>query len=396
MRWAASHSLDPDPIAAVEQASALVRAELGEGPVDLAVAFFTRHLATPPEAVPDTLRRALSPKCRIGVSAGAVVATDREIEQGPAVSLIAARLPDVEVHPFVLETSSWGEGMDDPLEFARHTRGLERAELVVLFGDPFSLDIERTLRAFNRHAPGVRVVGGMASAGVRPHSSLLALNDWTSPEGGVAVALRGALRVDVVVSQGCRPIGPPLAVTRADQNFILELDGQPALERTEQVLRSLPESEHAHLKHGLYMGRPARGAASGRGDYLIRNLLGADRDRGAIAVGDRVTEQEQVRLHVRDATIAREDLEMLLSPQAFDTHAEAALMFSCNGRGKTFFGEAHRDIRTLQDALNGPVPTAGFFAAGEIGPIGDHNHLHGQTASIAIVRSKAAYSKSSG
>jgi len=106
VRWAASHSLDPDPIAAVEQASALVRAELGEGPVDLAVAFFTRHLATPPEAVPDTLRRALSPKCRIGVSAGAVVATDREIEQGPAVSLIAARLPDVEVLPFVLETSS--------------------------------------------------------------------------------------------------------------------------------------------------------------------------------------------------------------------------------------------------------------------------------------------------
>jgi small ligand-binding sensory domain FIST len=274
---------------------------------------------------------------------------------------------------------------------------LERAEVVILLGDPFTLDVERTLRAFNRHAPGVRVVGGMASAGVRPHSNLLVLNDWTSHEGGVAVALRGDLRVDVVVSQGCRPIGPPLAVTRADQNIILELDGQPALERTEQVLRALPESEHAHLKHGLYMGRLARGAGNaGRGDYLIRNLLGADRDRGAIAVADRVVEKEQVRLHVRDAAIALEDLEMLLSPQAFDSKAEAALMFSCNGRGKEFFGQPHRDVATLQEALGGPIPVAGFFAAGEIGPIGEHNHLHGQTASIAIFRPREPYSNKSG
>lgn len=396
MLWAASHSLEPDPVAAVEQAAARVLEGLGPGPVDLAMVFFTRHLATPPEAVSDTLLRALSPRCRIGVSAGAVVSTDREIEQGPALTLIAARLPGVEVNPFILDAPTWGEAIEDPLEFARHTRGLERAEVVILLGDPFSLDIERALRAFNRHAPGVRVVGGMASAGVRPHSNVLVLNDWTAHEGGVAVALRGALRVDVVVSQGCRPIGPPLAVTRAEQNIILELDGQPALERTEQVLRSLPESEHTHLKHGLYMGRPARGAAAGRGDYLIRNLLGADRDRGAIAVGDRVAEKEQVRLHVRDAAIAREDLEMLLSPQAFDSKAHAALMFSCNGRGKGFFGEPHRDVGTLQEALGGPLPIAGFFAAGEIGPIGDHNHLHGQTASIAIFRPRDSYSKSSG
>lgn len=387
MRWAASHSLDPDPVAAVEQAAAAVRAELGPGPVDLAIAFFTHQLATPPEAISDTLRVTLSPSCRVGVSAGAVVSTDREIEQGPALALLAGRLPGVEVSPFLMDPSFWGEAIEDPLEFARHTRGVEGAEVVMLLGDPFSLDIERTLRAFNRHAPGVRVVGGMASAGMRPHSNLLTLNDWSSHEGGVAVALRGAIRADVVVSQGCRPIGPPLAVTRAEQNIILELDGQPALERTEQVLRSLPESMHPYLKHGLYMGRLARRVSpAGRGDYLIRNLLGADRDRGAIAVADRVTEKEQVRLHVRDAAIAREDLEMLLSPQSFDSRAQAALMFSCNGRGKGFFGEPNRDVSTLQQALGGAIPTAGFFAAGEIGPIGDHNHLHGQTASIAIFR----------
>src|SRR5262245_14193974 len=192
MRWASSHSLDPDPIAAVEQAAAAVRAGLGEGPVDLAIAFFTSGLATPPETIPETLRRTLSPACRIGVSGGAVVCGDREIEQGPALSLIGARLPGVEIKPFILTAASWGEAIDDPLEFARHTPGVEGAELVMLLGDPFTLDVERVLRAFNRHAKGVRVVGGMASAGSRPHSNLLFLNDWTAHEGGVALALRGA------------------------------------------------------------------------------------------------------------------------------------------------------------------------------------------------------------
>jgi small ligand-binding sensory domain FIST len=375
-----------DPTGAAEQAAAAVRGALGEGPVDLAIAFVTPHLTADPEALAATLKRALEPRCLIGASAAAVVAGDREIEQGPALALIAARLPGAEVKPFILAPQSWGEAAADPVEFARHTPGVTGAELVMLLGDPFSLDVERVLGAFNRHAPGLRVVGGMASAGARPHANVLMLNDWIAHEGGVAVALRGALRADVVVSQGCRPVGPDLRVTRAEQNVLLELDGQPALERAEQVLRDLPEAEREHLRHGLYVGRPVRSSPSGRGDYLIRNLLGADRDRGVLAVADRMAGRERVRLHVRDAAFAREDLEMLLSPQAFDTRAGAALMFTCNGRGKAFFGEPHRDIATLQEGLGGSVPALGFFAAGEIGPVGEKNYLHGHTVSIAILR----------
>ena len=126
--------------------------------------------------------------------------------------------------------------------------------------------------------------------------------------------------------------------------------------------------------------------ASGRGDYLIRNLLGADRDRGFIAVGDQLAAKEQIRLHVRDAASAREDLELLLSPQAFDTRAAAALIFTCNGRGRGLYGVPDGDISTLQSALGGAVPAAGMFCAGEIGPIGARNFVHGHTASIAIVR----------
>jgi small ligand-binding sensory domain FIST len=138
------------------------------------------------------------------------------------------------------------------------------AELVLLLADPFTFDIERCLGAFNRHAPGVRVVGGMASAGQRPGSNAIVLNDWIAHEGGVGLVLGGALRADVVVSQGCRPVGPPLEVTRAEGNIVLELDGQPALERAEQVLRALSDRERRYLEHGLYLGRPCARARAAR------------------------------------------------------------------------------------------------------------------------------------
>jgi small ligand-binding sensory domain FIST len=392
MRWASAASRAPDAVDAAAEVADALALGLGEGPVDLLLFFFTAHLVTGAEEMSKLLKHRFSPGTIAGVSGGAVLGAGHEFEDGPALTAIAARLPGVEVKPFVMMSSAWGEAIEDPLEFARHTPGADRAELVILLGDPFSIDIMRVLRAFHRFAPGVRVVGGMASVSPRPYANTLILNDWMANEGGLGIALKGALRVDVVVSQGCRPVGPPLKVTRAERNLILELDGQPALERTEQVLRDLPERERECLSGGLYIGRPARGDASGRGDYLIRNLLGADRDRGVLAVADQMAEGERVRLHVRDAATAIEDLELLLAPQEFDAPAAGALMFTCNGRGKAFFGRPDRDIATLQSALGAAVPVAGFFAAGEVGPVGEQNFLHGHTVSIAIVRGKAGAS----
>jgi small ligand-binding sensory domain FIST len=390
VRWASVCSTADDPATAAAQVADGVAAKLGDGPLDLALAFFTPPLAAEAQAIAEILRTRLRPRCFAAVSAGAVIAGEREIESGPALVVLAGLLPGAEVHPFVLVPAAWGDAMGDAAEFARHTSGVSGAELVLLFGDPFTLDAEGVLGAFHRHAPGVRVVGGMASAAARPNGNLLILNDWVSHDGGIAIALGGALRADVVVSQGCRPVGPPLAVTEAEGNVIHRLDGKPALERAEEVLRGLSGIEQEQLKNGLYLGRPAKGGAAGRGDYLIRNLLGADRERGAIAVADRVEENEQVRLHVRDAKIARDDLELLLSPQVVDTRADAALIFSCNGRGRAFFGEPHCDAGMVQSALGGGVPAAGFFCAGEIGPVGEQNFVHGHTASIAILRSRPA------
>ena len=354
--------------------------------VHLLIAFVSGPGPARTSAAAEMLRRELPAATFVATSARGVVTREHEVEQGVALSAVAARLPGVDVKPFILVQDAWAEPVTSEAEFDQHAPGARGAELVIVLGDPFSLDMDRVLGLFNKWVSGVRVVGGLASAASKPGGNTLVLNDWTAHEGGVAIALHGALRADVVVSQGCEPIGPPLDVTHAEDNLIFTLDGQPAVERVEQVLRAVPEHERDRLKQGLYLGRPARGEASGRGDYLIRNLLGADRDRGALAVADVVGLREKVRLHVRDARAALDDLEMLLSPQAFDTAASAALLFACNGRGRGLFGEPDRDITSLQQALRAAAPCAGMFCAGELGPVGERNFLHGHTASIAIVR----------
>jgi small ligand-binding sensory domain FIST len=363
MRWAsASSRLEAADAAATEVARAL-RARLGDAPADLLLAFVSGPGRTRTPQAAERLRA-----------------------EFPATTVAAISAPGVEVKPFLLLQEAWAEPIHSQEEFDLRAPGARGAELMLLLGDPFSLDMDRILGLFNRWAPGVRVVGGLASAAPRPGGNSLVLNDWTSHEGGFAVAFHGALRADVVVSQGCEPFGPPLDVTHVEDNLILTLDGQPAVERVEQVLRGMPESERGRLSQGLYVGRPARGEASGRGDYLIRNLLGADRDRGALAVADVIGPREKIRLHVRDARAALADLEMLLSPQAFDSAASGLLLFACNGRGRGLFGEPDRDIRTLQASLAAAAPCAGMFCAGEVGPVGERNFLHGHTASIAIVR----------
>jgi len=387
-RWASAHSTLADSGFAIDEVAAALRTGLGEGPVDLVLLFLGAAHVRNAEAMSASLRSRLSPACLMGAGANGVVDREHEIETGPAVTAVAARLPGVTFQPFLLTQDLWRDALGDPESFARAAPGALGAEVVLLLADPFSIDLERVLAAFHRHARGVRIAGGMASAAPRPRGNVLMLNDWVAPEGGVAVALHGAIRADVIVSQGCRPVGPLLTVTRAEGNLILEIDGQPAVDRAEQTLRALGEGEREALKNGLYVGRPARGGAEGRGDWLVRNLLGADRSRGAIAVADMIAEREKIRLHVRDRETAREDLQMLLSPQAFDSRADAVLLFACNGRGRGLYGRPDGDISVLQKAL-GDVPAAGMFCAGEVGPVGERNFVHGHTASIVILREAA-------
>jgi small ligand-binding sensory domain FIST len=170
-----------------------------------------------------------------------------------------------------------------------------------------------------------------------------------------------------------------MTVTRAERNVLLELAGAPALSRLAEVVDALPVARRRATARALQLGVVVDEYADEhvRGDFLVRGILGADEATGAVAVGDVVEVGQTVRFQIRDAGAAAEDLAALLPPGG--AGARGALLFSCAAR-RRLLGRADHDVRSIRDRFGGAV--AGLLAAGEIGPVGGRNHLHGQSAAI--------------
>jgi small ligand-binding sensory domain FIST len=227
----------------------------------------------------------------------------------------------------------------------------------------------------------------MASAANNPGENRLVRDDEITNFGGVGAVLGGPIRVRSVVSQGCRPVGKPFVITRSQKNVIAELGGKPALECLREVYAELPEGQRELFQRGPHLGMALNEYKDhfDRGDFLISSVIDADEDEGAVAIGTLVRTGQTVQFHVRDAASADEDLRSMLrllgdSPEG---RGRGGLLFTCNGRGTRMFNEPHHDASVVQ-SVAGPIPLAGFFAQGELGPIGGRNHIHGFTASLAV------------
>jgi small ligand-binding sensory domain FIST len=364
---------------------------LSDEDIDLLLVFFSPHFRSEATTISAMLRGALDPATLLGLTAESVLGGEQEVERRPAISAIAATLPNVTVTPFQLTGVDWRGFAASPAEMLpRYVTLPQDSKLTLLLADPFSTPVDALLQAFNTAHEGLPVVGGMASGGQSPGENALLFNDQLMHAGAIGLTLSGPVEIDVIVSQGCRPVGQPMMVTEATRNLIASLDGHEPVPMIQRMFSGLAPSDRALLRKGLFIGRAVDSARQnyGRGDYLIRSVMGMERDTGALAVGDEIPPGEVVQFHVRDATTAAEDLEMLLAPQAFYGDAAGALLFTCNGRGTRLYDHPHGDITIIQNALD-DVPVAGFFAAGEIGPIGGQNFLHGHTASLVIFREGA-------
>jgi small ligand-binding sensory domain FIST len=322
----------------------------------------------------------------LGCTGEGIIGLDQELEGQPAVSVWAAGLPGVTLTPFHATFEHAGDGL--------RVAGLPAPEsvttpaLFLLLAEPFSTPGSEFLGLLDHQYPGVKAVGGMSSGGRAPGENRLLIGNTVAAEGVVGVALSGNLPIATVVSQGCRPVGGRFLITRAEGNVIFELGGRPAFACLQDMYAALSTSEQELARRGLHLGLTINEAQSQfeRGDFLVRGLVGADQQEGSLAVGDLVHEGQTVQFHIRDRESASEDLNTLLTAHTQAGQMappEAALLFSCNGRGRRLFGRAHHDA-TMVRARLGKIPVAGFFAQGEIGPVGGTNFLHGFTASLAI------------
>lgn len=387
MPFAAALSTAADATRAADEVCTKTRAEFPDTP-DLAVVFLSPHHAEAAEVIAAAVHSRLAPRCLLGCTGESVVGNDQEIEDAAALSLWLGRWTrPVQLDPFHLTLDQTPDGfslfgLPDAL------LGADPAQSVLLLlGEPYTFPADVVLQQLNEAQPGVRVVGGMASALGAPDQNRLLLNDEVHRQGAVGVLLQGPVTVRTIVSQGCRPIGEHMVVTRAQRNFIQELGGQSPLIRLQQLWPALGDRDRQLVQQGLHVGRVINEYQSEfrRGDFLVRNVMGLDRDTGALAVTDHVRVGQTVQFHVRDADTADEDLRSLLQLDraAHERPPQGALLFTCNGRGTRLFSEPHHDARAVR-AEAGPLPLAGFFAAGELGPVGGQNFIHGFTASVVL------------
>ena len=375
---------------AVAEISAHVKKELKDEPCDLLIAFVSETYEDfEASAFVNLLSQLIPNRVLIGCNSCGVIGDEREIEMEPAVSLLAMHIPGVKIHPFQLT-----EGELSGLEHGADLINLldiyppDKPHFVCI-GDPMSFDVVKFLQIFNEGYKNLPAIGGMASGVVMGVPNWLCLNGNIYSEGLIGAALVGDIEFDVIVSQGSRPVGKPYVITKAEGNVLYELAGRPALEVVRELIEGLSPKDRKlaefSLSVGLVMNEKQTSFKSG--DFLNRNLVGFDPDTKALMVGAILKVGQTLQFEVRDAETSAEDLNDLLekSTRPAKTSPRGGLLVSCCGRGRNFFGKADHDIKAVQ-AAQGPLPMTGFFANGEIGPVGLKNFVHGYTSSLIIFR----------
>jgi small ligand-binding sensory domain FIST len=408
----------PDPVDAANQAAILVKDSIASS-ADLVIGFITPPFAQRVGMIADVIRDQLSPKHLLLISASGIMSGDHEILGRPAISLMGMSLPGVQMHPYVFDATL---GTMDPLERAEKvSRAIGSSETMAasfFFADPFSVPLVNLVPALSasrvqytdqhKHTHRIgTILGGMASAATEPGGNTLFLDGQIRNFGAIGITLSGNLQVDTLVSQGCRPIGTPMVVTKARGNLILELSGMPAIEAIRESLQGIGDDDRELLDQGLLIGRVINEQRSrfGRGDFLIRNIMGGDEESGAVAIADIVQAGQTIQPHLHDERTAREDLSLLLDGQRLYDRPAGAMVISCTGRTQEFFGQPAHDARAIRHAFDPPIdgaklakagrelnapdqgiPLAGMFAAGEIGPVGETIFQHGHTVVAAMFR----------
>jgi small ligand-binding sensory domain FIST len=366
----------------VEAAIAARRALAGET-CDLAVVFAAGAHVIAPEATLEGIHEALAPDQLIGCAAAGVIGARREVEDGTAVAVWAAHLESATAAAFHSVVEELGDGTGALAGMPE----LAGADGALILADPASFPTDAVLRYLSDTAPTVPLMGGLASARTLDGGAVLLCGDEVHGDGAVGVRLDGVEMLPCV-SQGATPIGPELTITAAEGNLIAELAGKPALEKLRETIEGLPPEDLRLVRGGLLIGIvvEANKPEYVQGDFLVRGLVGADPATGHVAVAADVRPGQVVRLHARDAASADRDLRDALGVRMRalgGRNPAGALLFSCNSRGRDMFGTADHDAEVVDDGLGG-APAAGFFAAGEIGPVGGQAFLHGFTATVAV------------
>ena len=375
-------SSDTDSVQAARDVVESVKEKLGATRPELTFCFVSHHHVPQLDDALKTLAEELGTTHLLGCTGESIIGAEVEYENQPAFSLWVGTFPDTDISSARVTF----EQTPDGFVFLGIPEIPPGPATLLLLGDPYTFPPDVFIQRMAEDHPELQILGGMSSGAQNPGENRLVFGADVLADGAVAAVISGGTRVRPLVSQGCRPFGKRLVITKAEQNFILETGGQPALQRLGEQLEGLTPHERELLERGPHVGIAIDAGKEQyrRGDFLVRNIVGVRREDGAVAVTDRIKPGLTIQYHLRDAETASEDLQVLLREAcAAGAQPQGGLLFSCNGRGRRLFDVPDHDAGAVTRELGG-IPLAGFFAAGEIGPVGGQNFLHGFTASLAL------------
>jgi small ligand-binding sensory domain FIST len=389
MKWASHLSTQNNIEACVDESVEAILSQMDGKSVDLTIIFVSPQFKDKYEDIPKLIRDRISSKHFLGCSGGGIIGGGKEAEQQAAFSMTCANLPDVEIQGIHTDTMKLPD-QDTAPSVWREWLGVdvEKNPSFIFLADPFSFQGEEFLAGVDFAYPNSSKVGGLASGAQAQGGNALYLNDKIHNNGLIGLALSGNVGMDTIVAQGCRPIGEPVKVSKCDGTLLTGMDGQPPLELLQSVYEGLDENDKSLVQTSLFLGiemDPLKDNPQ-QGDFLIRNIMGVEREIGGIHVGTLLREGQLVQFHLRDKAMSAEDLKLMLTRYKANKNfknTSGALLFSCLGRGQYLYGKPNHDADMFRDHI-GDIPLGGFFCNGEIGPVGKTTFLHGYTSSFGI------------
>jgi small ligand-binding sensory domain FIST len=400
MKWASALSLQSDADAAVAEVLAEIKRGLAGAQPDAAFLFVSPHHHARYANLGARVAKELRPARVLGCSGGGVIGGGQEAERSAAVALTVAVLPGVHLTPFHIEDHQLPDQDASPRKWeeALGVKAESEPQFVVL-ADPFSLRAEEFIAGLDFAFPEAVKLGGLASAAGGPGQNALFLDQRCYHEGAVGLAFSGDVTVDVLLAQGCRPIGAPMRITQCRRNVLVELDKRPAVQVLGDLLAKADRQEQTLIRSSLFLGVAAQAPEADPPetlDFLIRNLMSMDAQRGTLTVGALLHEGQVVQFHVREAAAAHEALAVALRQystarmdaaggEALPAPPRGALLFTCLGRGVHLYGQPNHDTRTIMGEL-GDLPIGGLFCAGEFGPAAGETHIHGFASCCGVFR----------
>jgi len=383
-----AHWGGPYEEAALQAWAESLRARLPGPDVSLGLLFMSPRFFDRAEAILELIRVHARVPLLLGCSSMSLITGAEEIEEAAGLCLGLYHLPGAELTACRFSQSDL-ESLSAPADWHRATGVTpDRCHGWLVFADPFQLDCEGWLKSWNEAYAPAPVLGGLASGEPGAQFTQVYLNGDVLREGGVALSVGGQVGLAGVISQGCTPIGETWTITKAERNIIMEIANRPAYEVLNHTVQQLSAWDQRNAGGNLFIGLVTDEYREEfhRGDFLVRNLIGADPVTGILAVGAFPRTGQTIQFQRRDADSSTEDMQAHLEEARRRLHGRTiygGCLCSCNGRGQRLFGSPHHDARHVQEHL-GPFGLTGFFCNGELGPVGELSFLHGYTASLAL------------